>query len=120
MRTYIQFYQHVEQYFNYKDRKGNTMKVLIGFITGLLFVLVIGAAAGIQKHVVTFSGPLESSRYQSTFSGMTPDGECYLAVTNTVNGATEIVKITKDLNEMFEGRTFERGPDGRAILKVQY
>ena len=96
------------------------MKVLIGFIIGILFVFVIGAAAGIQRYSVVLSGALANSNYQSTFSGMTPDGECYLAVTNTHNGATEIVKITKNLNKMFEGRTFEQGHDGRAILKVQY
>jgi hypothetical protein len=42
------------------------MKVLIGFIIGLLFVLVIGAAADIQRHSVVLSGALANSNYQST------------------------------------------------------
>ena len=79
-----------------KELQGNTMKVLLSFIAGILFVLVIGAAAGIQRHSVILSGALANSNYQSTFSGMTPDGDCYLAVTNTHNGATEVVKIIKE------------------------
>lgn len=93
------------------------MKVLIGFIIGILFVFVIGAV-GIEEYLVTVRGAIVSSNYQSTFSGMTPDGECYLAVTNTQNGTTEIVKITKNLSQMFEGKTLEKGSHGRAILKL--
>lgn len=97
------------------------MKVLIGFITGLLFVFVIGAVAEneIKEYLVTVKGDIVSPtiKYQSTFSGMTPDGDCYFAITNTLDGHTEIFKITKSLSDIFSGKSLQRGHDGRVVAE---
>ena len=97
------------------------MKVLYGFIIGLLFVFVIGAVAKheIQEHLVTVKGAILSPtiKYQSTFSGITPDGDCYLAVTNTHTGTTEFIKITKNHSQMFEGIALKKGQSGRVIYE---
>jgi hypothetical protein len=97
------------------------MKVLIGFITGLLFVFVLGAVAKheIQEHLVTVKGDIVSPtiKYQSTFSGMTPDGDCYFAITNTLDGRTEIFKVTKSLNHLFTGKALQKGHDGRVVAE---
>ena len=97
------------------------MKVLIGFIAGLLFVFVIGTAAEheIKEHLVTVKGDIVSPtiKYQSTFSGTTPDGDCYLAITNTLDGRTEIFKVTKSLNKIFTEKALQSGHDGRVVAE---
>lgn len=97
------------------------MKVLIGFVIGLLFVCVIGAVAEneIKEYLVTVKGDIVSPtiQYQSTFSGMTPDGDCYLAVTNTLDGRTEIFKITSRLSQSFTDKALQRGHDGRVVAE---
>ena len=99
--------------------KGNIMKVLTGFIVGLLFVFVLGAVAKkeIQEHFVTVKGDIVSPtiKFQSTFSGVTPDGDCYFAITNTMTGRTEMFKITKSIGNMFDEKAFVKGRDGRVV-----
>jgi len=119
MRTYKQFYRQIEPHLNYTDRKENTMKVLYGFIIGLLFVFVIGAVAEheIKEYLVTVKGDIVSPtiKYQSTLSSITPDGDCYLAITNTMDGKTEIFKITKGHNNIFAEKALQRGHEGRVV-----
>jgi hypothetical protein len=93
------------------------MKVLAGFALGLLVVFLLGAAHEIQKHEVQVSGRIDNSTiiYQSTFSGITPDGVCYLAVTDVMTGRTELFKITESLGEQFNDVALRRGQDGRVL-----
>jgi hypothetical protein len=95
------------------------MKILIGFISGLLFVFVLGAVAKheIKECLVTVKGDIESPtiKYQSTFSSISTDGDCYLAVTDTLNGRTVIFKITKNIDHVFTGQAFQAGKEGRVV-----
>jgi hypothetical protein len=95
------------------------MKVLVGFVCGLLFLLVLGAAAKheITEHLVTVKGDIVSPtiKYQSTFSSISPDGNCYLAITDTLSGRTVIFKITKNVGVAFTGQAFQKGEEGRVI-----
>jgi hypothetical protein len=93
------------------------MKVLLGFILALLFIFLLGAATELQRHEVQVSGRIASSTvtYQSTFSGITDDGTCYLAVTNAKTGRTEIFKITESLQEHFNNTAFQRTREGRTV-----
>ena len=67
--------------------KGEHAKVFIGFILGLSVIIVLGAANEVKTYDVNVSGGLAATtstiNYQSTFSGISPDGVCYLAITNT-------------------------------------
>lgn len=93
------------------------MKVLIGFLMGLSFVLILGAVAINESQVrkVELSGTILIPAFQSSFSGITPDGDCYLAITNTQTGRTEIFKLRKDMDKMFADKAFEKSRDGRVI-----
>jgi hypothetical protein len=93
------------------------MKVLVGFILGLLVMLLVGAATIAQEHIVQVSGKISNSTitYQSAFSGITAEGECYLAITNTETGHTELFKITKSLDIHFNDTAFQRTSEGRSV-----
>jgi hypothetical protein len=93
------------------------MKVLAGFALGLLVVVLLGATYVIEKHEVQISGRIDNSTiiYQSTFSGITPDGVCYLAITDVMTGRTELFKITESLGEQFDDVALRRGQDGRVL-----
>ena len=43
----------------------------------------------------------QNSVYHPAFSGMTPEGDCYLAVTNAISGQTEVFLIKKELRQKF-------------------
>ncbi len=96
------------------------MKVLIGFVLGVAAVLLLGAATSQQgsRHFVELSGDIASSTtlYQSAFSGINPEGECYLAITETQNGRTKVFKLTKTLDKKFSDIAFEHGKEGRLIV----
>ena len=65
--------------------KGEYAKAFIGFILGLSVIIVLGAAHEAKTYEVKVSGGISAStstiNYQSTFSGIAPDGVCYLAIT---------------------------------------
>jgi hypothetical protein len=93
------------------------MKVLLGFILALLVMFLLGAVNAIQRHQVQVSGQIANSTitHQAAFSGITPDGICYLAVTNTGTGRTEIFKVTASLGEHFNDTAFRRTREGRTV-----
>jgi hypothetical protein len=93
------------------------MKVLIGFVLGLLTVFLLGAA--------TEGGRLEVwgafdkvGIYRPTFSGITPEGECYLAVTNTKNGETEIFGIPRTALAKIGKKPLQVTQQGTAIVEL--
>lgn len=93
------------------------MKILVGFVLGLVVVVLLGAAGIVEQHVVELSGKISNSTitYQSTFSGITPEGECYLAITNTDTGHTELFRISKSLDAHFNDSAFQRTREGRSV-----
>lgn len=95
-------------------------KVLLGFILGVLIVFLLGAAS--QRYEVVLSGGISTStiNYQSTLSGITPEGECYLAVTNTKNGYTDIFRINKDIGKLFGNSALQMGHQGRVLAIPQH
>ena len=103
--------------------KGEHAKVFVGFILGLSLIIVSGAAHEDKSYDVKVSGGISTStstvHYQSTFSGISPDGVCYLAITNTQDGYTNVFKITEALNDSFNKNAFEKGQQGRVIVHPQ-
>jgi hypothetical protein len=87
------------------------MKVLIGFILGAMVLLLLGADNMGSLTNAKLSGYLwtHSEGYTATFSGMNPDGDCYLAITNTLTGQTEIFKINKKIGESCDYTAYEKG-----------
>ncbi len=69
------------------------VKILIAFILGLSIVLLGAVIEG--GHDEVLGEFAEIGVYSPTFSGITPEGVCYLAVTNTITGQTEIFGIPK-------------------------
>ena len=72
----------------------------IGLGLGLSLIFLLGMAA---EHIVV-SGSLNvkhNNVYHPAFSSVTPEGNCYLAVTNGFSGQTEVFLITKELLEQF-------------------
>ena len=94
------------------------MKLLTGLIVGACFVLVVGAAT--EHYLVTVEGEFEKvGIYQSAFSGVSADGNCYLAITNTRTGRTEIFGITKDTQKKFSDVSFQKAQAGSVIVELQ-
>ena len=83
-------------------------KVLMGFILGLSIALLMGAA--IESKPVGV--------YKPAFSGITPDGACYLAVTNTITGRTEIFGIPKEALTRIGRDPFKVTQHGSAIVEL--
>ncbi len=103
--------------------KDKYAKTFIGFILGLSVIFVLGAAHEVKKYEVVVSGGISAStstiNYQSAFSGINPDGVCYLAITNTQDGYTNVFKITEALNDSFNKNAFKKGQQGRIIVHPQ-
>jgi len=97
------------------------MKMLTGFVLGVVFVLVLG----ITYTSSTWVGGWLSTPpfYEGNLSGVGPNGQCYFALTSTVTGRTEITRISeKEPNQIsiqmyFSDKAFEKGRDGRVIFK---
>lgn len=83
-------------------------KVLMGFILGLSIAFLMGAAIGGKPVGV----------YMPALSDVTPDGICYLVVTNTVTGRTEIFGIPKEAISRIGTEPFTPTPHGSATVEV--
>ena len=83
-------------------------KVLMGFILGLSIAFLMGAA--IESKPVGV--------YKPAFSGITSDGACYLAVTNTITGRTEIFGIPKEALTKIGRKPFKITQQGAAIIEL--
>ena len=103
--------------------KGENATAFIGFILGLSVIIVLGAAHQDRQYEVKVSGGISTStttiHYQSTFSGISPNGVCYLAITNTQDGYTNVFKITEALSDSFNKNAFQKGQQGRIIVIPQ-
>ncbi len=94
------------------------MKFLAGFAIGLAAVLAIGAA--VQQYDVTVRGDFEKvGIFQPAFSGVSSDGQCYLAVTDTRTGRTQVFGITKELQKKLSDKPFQMSRDGGVVIEVQ-
>ena len=93
------------------------MKFLMGLILGLAIVFLLGAVE-YYYHVEVFGEFAKVGIYQSTFSGVSADGDCYLAITNTKSGQTEVFGITKDLQAKLNDKPFQAGKQGSAIVEI--
>jgi hypothetical protein len=103
--------------------KSENVKAFIGFLLGLSVIIVLGAAREDRPYNVKLSGDISTStstiNYQSSFSGISPEGVCYLAITNTQDGYTNVFKVTEALNDSFNKNAFEKGQQGRVIVHPQ-
>jgi len=94
------------------------MKTLAGFALGLVVVLAIGAA--VQQYDVTVRGDFEKvGIFQPAFSGVSPDGQCYLAVTDTRTGKTQVFGITKEIQKKLSDKPFQMSRDGGLVVELQ-
>ena len=87
------------------------MKMLTGFILGVMVLLLLGTDSISSITNMKLSGYLWTCNegYRSTFSGINADGDCYLALTNTLTGRTEIFKVTKKSGESCDDTAYEKG-----------
>ena len=92
------------------------MKFLTGLLLGLSVSFFLGAVA-VSNHL-QLSGELgiRTHNYQSTFSGILPDGKTYLAVTNSGTGQTEVFEITEHVRSQL--KDVPGGRQGSVILNV--
>jgi hypothetical protein len=94
------------------------MKFVLGLVAGLCLVLVMGAA--VERYYVTLEGEFEKlGIYQSAFSGVSAEGNCYLAITNTRTGRTELFGITKETQKKLSEKPFQMSRDGSVIIEPQ-
>jgi hypothetical protein len=94
------------------------VKFLIGLVVGVCFVLVAGAVA--EHYYVTVEGEFEKvGVYQSAFSGVSTEGNCYLAITNTRTGRTEVFGITKETNKKLSDNSLQMSREGSVIVEPQ-
>jgi hypothetical protein len=94
------------------------MKFLAGVALGVCFVLAVGAAT--EHYLVTVQGEFEKvGVFQSSFSGVSNDGYCYMAITNTRTGRTEIFGMSKDTHKKFSDNPFQMAREGSVIVEPQ-
>lgn len=95
------------------------MKFLIAFFAGAALMLLVGAVADSVWRVVEVRGEFEKvGVYESEMSGITPEGECYVAVTNTVTGLTEVFYIPQQTNGKLRTRALQPTSQESYILEV--
>jgi len=94
------------------------MKIFIAFLAGLTVAILLGFTA----EDGTFSPHLQQGErtgiYTSTFSGITSDGACYLAVTNTINGQTEVIGIPQHILSDITVAPLQPTEQGTSIIKL--
>lgn len=100
--------------------RGKNRKILLGFILGVLVVFLLGATHTIQKLEVAGAISTSTVAYQSSLSGITPDGVCYLAVTNTDTGYTDLFRLDKNTSSFFGKHALQAGHQGRAVAIPQH
>jgi hypothetical protein len=94
------------------------VKFLAGLAVGVCFVLAAGAVA--EHYFVTVEGEFEKvGVFQPAFSGVSAEGHCYLAITNTRTGKTEIFAITKDSQKKFSENALQMSREGSVVIELQ-
>jgi hypothetical protein len=95
------------------------MKFLLAFLAGLTFAILLGSTAeeGVWSRQLHQPGK-RTGIYTSTFSGITSEGACYLAVTNTINGQTEVIGIPQDVLADITVTPLQATEQGTSIIKL--
>ncbi len=91
--------------------------VLMGFILGLSVALLMGAAIA-NNRMEIWGEFVEVGVYKPAFSGITPEGHCYLAVTNTKTGRSEIFGIPKEALERISQKPFQLTEQNSVITEL--
>jgi hypothetical protein len=92
------------------------VKFIIGLAVGVCIVLVAGAVS--EHYLVTVEGDFEKvGVFQPAFSGVSAEGNCYLAITNTRTGRTEIFGITKETHKKLSDNPFQMSREGSVIVE---
>lgn len=96
------------------------MKVLIGVLLGLIIAVLMGSTMEENERFPPSRLPIseQTGIYTSTFSGITPEGACYLAVTNTISGQTEVIGIPQDVLANITATPLQPTEQGTAIIKL--
>ena len=93
------------------------MKFLVGLAVGVCFVLAAGA---VEHYFVTVEGEFEKvGIFQPAFSGVSAEGNCYLAITNSRTGRTEVFAVTKDSQKKFSENALQMSREGSVIIETQ-
>jgi hypothetical protein len=93
------------------------MKFIIGLLIGICFILAAGA---VEHYFVTVEGEFEKvGIYQPAFSGISAEGTCYLAVTNSKTGRTEVFSITKESQKKFSENPLQMSREGGVVIELQ-
>jgi hypothetical protein len=93
------------------------MKVVLGFILGGMLVLLVGAVT-VGERVEVWGSFEKVGIYRPTFSGITPEGNCYLAVTNTITGQTEIFGIPAAKVKQISDKPLQTTSQGTFIVEI--
>jgi hypothetical protein len=93
------------------------VRFILGLAVGICFVLAAGA---VEHYFVTVEGEFEKvGIFQPAFSGVSAEGACYLAVTNSRTGRTEVFSITKDSQKKFSDNPLQMSREGGVVIELQ-
>jgi hypothetical protein len=93
------------------------VKFITGLVIGICFVLAAGA---VEHYFVTVEGEFEKvGIYQPAFSGVSAEGNCYLAITNSRTGKTEVFAITKESQKKFSENPLQMSREGSVVIEIQ-
>ncbi len=99
------------------------MSRYLSFAAGVTLGTCVIFALGAAYERMELSGELSVNTgniglYQPAFSGITDEGECYLAITNTVTGQTELFGITEGLMKKLSDKAFQPAKEGRVVIEL--
>ena len=95
------------------------MKIFIAFFVGLTVAVLFGFTAEDDTWSQNLRrGGEQTGIYTSTFSGITSEGACYLAVTNTINGQTEVIGIPQHILADIPEAPLQPTEQGTSIIKL--
>ena len=93
------------------------LKILMGFILGLSAALIMGAAIENSRMEVNRES-VEVSVFRPAFSGITQNGMCYLAVTNTITGRSEIFRVPGEALDGMPQKPFQFNQRNSVIVEL--
>jgi len=99
--------------------KNRYLSFVAGIALGICFMFALGAVNERMELFGELSVKTDGTGlYQPAFSGISDDGNCYFAVTNTVTGKTELFGITDKLMKKLDDKAFQLGQEGRALIEL--
>lgn len=93
------------------------LKVLMGFILGLSVAFLMGAARD-NNRMQVWGEIAGVGIFKPAFSGITPDGNCYLAITNTITGQSEIFGIPRVALDRITEKPFQLTDQTSVIVEL--